>query len=396
LPFWIRFATENGPTVSGAKQTTQPDNVTSQDPARQIRLPQLDLLRFAAAVAVTLYHYVSCYPKGADATAGIVGAVSNVTRYGYLGVDLFFMISGFVILWSSIGRDATSFVISRVSRLFPAFWFSLIFTALLIYFLHDVVPEVDVPALSLRTMLANATMVPAIFDSPLIEGVYWTLEIEMRFYALIFALLLLRQMRHVEAWIYTWLAVSIACLFFKLPWVVNYLALQPYGSFFVAGGLFYLVLAKGSSAPRIAGLVCAAAACVYVSLQQRGQFLTADDTSAIIVPALILVFFGLFALLVSRKSRRAESGVARNLGDLTYSLYLTHATMGLLLYHLLRPYLGLLPTVLAITLVAGAVAWLVTKYVDVPSRKPVTNLLSRLATLVGLRRTTPLPTQSAT
>jgi peptidoglycan/LPS O-acetylase OafA/YrhL len=253
---------------------------------------------------------------------------------------MFFMISGFVILWSSINRDPLGFAVSRFSRLYPAFWTSIAFTALVILLLRDAVPKVTTPPLNARTILANATMMPAIFGARLIEGVYWTLEIELRFYALIFLLLLFRQIRHVEIWLYVWLAVAIAGLFVELPWATTYVALQPYGPFFVAGCLFYLVLSKGLTLPRTLGLGIAAASCVYISLGQRIQFITADRISAFVVPLLILGFFALFAVLSLRKKQSTALPYADSLGALTYPLYLTHAMMGLLLYEVLHQRLG--------------------------------------------------------
>ena len=58
---------------------------------------------------------------------GMVGgttfpAIANVTKYGYLGVNLFLLISGFVILVSSDGKSPRQFVISRIVRLYPTYW----------------------------------------------------------------------------------------------------------------------------------------------------------------------------------------------------------------------------------------------------------------------------------
>ena len=83
---------------------------------------ELDVLRFLAAFSVLLFHLAfrrwnldkvgfTPYPE-----------ISHITKYGYLGVDMFFLISGFVILLSASKRDATSFLISRASRLYPAYW----------------------------------------------------------------------------------------------------------------------------------------------------------------------------------------------------------------------------------------------------------------------------------
>lgn len=361
----------------------------SQVPRNDSRLPALDLLRFMAALAVTLYHYVSCYPLPADEAQPAVAAISAVTRYGYLGVDLFFMISGFVILWSSIHRDGLSFAIGRISRLYPSFWVSLALTILCIYLFADATPRVEVPQLDARTILANMTMVPAVFDAPLIEGVYWTLEIEIRFYALIFLLLLFRQMPHVEMYLHGWLALSIVALFVPMPWVIDYLCIKPYGAFFVAGALFYLVYSRGVTASRIVGLAISAVACAYISIGQRGGFITADTLSAIVVPCLIVIFFATFAMLAVRKDRLPVPGFAYALGALTYPLYLTHAMMGYITYEMLRPRLGLGLTLFVITVLALVMAWIITATVDIPARKPLANLLYRCARTVGLFKASP-------
>ena len=71
------------------------------------RLPALDLLRFFAAAAVMVYHYTYYF---AESGGPELSALEAVTRHGYLGVELFFMISGFVILWSASNRTAKKFV----------------------------------------------------------------------------------------------------------------------------------------------------------------------------------------------------------------------------------------------------------------------------------------------
>lgn len=354
-------------------------------PNRNDRVPALDLLRFIAAVAVTLYHFVSCYPVGADTAIPAIAGVSAVTRYGYLGVDLFFMISGFVILWSSINRDALGFAIGRFSRLYPAFWASVALTILATHLLSGAA-GVTTPRLDLRTIAANATMMPAIFKAPMIEGVYWTLEIEIRFYALIFLMLLVRQMRHVEIALYAWLAVSWLMLLTPMPWIVEYAFLQHYGPFFIGGALFYLGFSRGFNAARVAGLIISAAACTYVSIGQRSQFITADGESAIVVPCLVLLFFGAFAALAILRERLRVPRSAYALGELTYPLYLTHATVGYLVYHILRPKIGVVSAVLVISALAAVLAWLVSVAVDKPARKPVADLLYRGARLFGLAR----------
>jgi peptidoglycan/LPS O-acetylase OafA/YrhL len=354
------------------------------------RLPALDLLRFVAAIAVTLYHFVTCYPVPADAVA--VAAASSVTRYGYLGVDLFFMISGFVILWSSVSRGPVDFAISRISRLYPSFWASIVFTVVCVYWLADAAPRVPLPQLDLRTIAANVTMLPEVLDAPLIETVYWTLEIEIRFYALVFIMLLARQVHRVEPWLYAWLAVSIAALAIPLPWIVRYASLTPYGPFFIAGCLFYLVMSKGASWPRATALAASSIACGYVALDQRSGFITPDARSTFVVPVLIGVFFALFAVLIWRRDLLSASKAPYALGSLTYPLYLTHATMGYVVYELLRPVLGVSISIVAITLLALFIAAAITLIVDIPARKPFAAAMHALADRCGLAARKPQAT----
>ena len=87
-------------------------------PTRRTRLEALDFLRFFAAASVLFYHYYFIGPlQGAWPRTQFVDAA----HWGELGVDLFFVISGFVITLTSEGRSAQAFLAARATRLFPAF-----------------------------------------------------------------------------------------------------------------------------------------------------------------------------------------------------------------------------------------------------------------------------------
>src|SRR5690625_4174458 len=108
------------------------------------------------------------------------------TAYGAVGPELFFIISGFVILMTAWGRSARYYVASRVSRIFPAYWAAVLLTGLL---LLEVWPSGK--NIGVGQWLLNLTMVQDLFDVRHIDSVYWTLWVELRFYLLILVLLVI-------------------------------------------------------------------------------------------------------------------------------------------------------------------------------------------------------------
>ena len=87
------------------------------------RLRVLDLLRFCAALAVVMFHFVETSAWG---TRRAFPALIDFSMFGVYGVRLFFVISGFVILMSAWGRTSGQFVVSRIARLYPAYWASVV------------------------------------------------------------------------------------------------------------------------------------------------------------------------------------------------------------------------------------------------------------------------------
>ncbi len=97
------------------------------------RVFELDLLRFVAAVMVLLYHYTWRAQAIPDLDAPDYPTwINSWSRYGFLGVELFFFISGMVIFHSAANASARGFLLSRVVRLFPAYWVLVTFSFLLV------------------------------------------------------------------------------------------------------------------------------------------------------------------------------------------------------------------------------------------------------------------------
>ena len=94
------------------------------------RLELLDYGRFFAAIVVVLFHYTfNGISNGKITSIAHTQSVIDLTKYGYLGVELFFMISGYVIFFSAKSGSASKFAVGRAVRLYPAYWFAVLFTS---------------------------------------------------------------------------------------------------------------------------------------------------------------------------------------------------------------------------------------------------------------------------
>lgn len=147
------------------------------------RLKSLDALRGLAALAVMLLHYTTDFHKFLAPTRRSAFDLD----YGAYGVHLFFMISGFVILMSAekVG-SARTFLASRFARLYPPYWSAIAFTALILV-LFPLPGGLD-SAKVLHRAVVNLSMFQFWLGVGSIDSVYWTLQVEMSFYLLMFAL----------------------------------------------------------------------------------------------------------------------------------------------------------------------------------------------------------------
>jgi peptidoglycan/LPS O-acetylase OafA/YrhL len=168
------------------------------------RFYEIDLLRFLAALSVVFFHYgFRGYAADNMTTMPYLWA-APFTKYGYLGVHLFFIISGFVILMTASSESARAFMVSRIVRLYPAFWVCCTITFLAILFLGGTRYSA-----SWRQYTINMTMLNNMFGVESIDGVYWSLFVEIKFYCLVLLALLMGQISNVKELLGIWLAAAL-------------------------------------------------------------------------------------------------------------------------------------------------------------------------------------------
>ncbi|MGW3092852.1 acyltransferase family protein [Streptomyces sp. NPDC001102] len=109
------------------------------------RLYAVDGIRLVAALMVAVHHYAGSrrVDQPGNAVWGrpvseVMPTVFRLATYGWIGVEVFFVISGFVICMSCWGRGPREFFVSRVIRLYPAYWFAIVFTTAVVVALPGV------------------------------------------------------------------------------------------------------------------------------------------------------------------------------------------------------------------------------------------------------------------
>lgn len=193
------------------------------------RLQQIDTLRGLAAVSVMLYHYTSLFPRLYPAIGKPVASLS----LGYLGLHLFFMISGFVI-FMTLERTtrASDFLASRFSRLYPTYWCAVLLTTAGLALMGPA--ELQVPW---NHVVINLTMFQRLLHAHDVDGSYWTLFVELLFYAWALLVYLLGGLRRVRLLLYAALLLQLlnGMHWLPLPSLVSTLLILKFVSWFACG-----------------------------------------------------------------------------------------------------------------------------------------------------------------
>ncbi|WP_067906821.1 acyltransferase family protein [Actinomadura rubrobrunea] len=344
--------------------------LASSTPAAQGRLRVLDLLRFVAASAVMLFHFTGVADRrqwGQDPRE--LFPELWFTRFGQYGVDLFFIISGFVILMSVWGRTPGDFAVSRVSRLFPAYWFSVAF-ALAVFAATGLYAEYGPGTENMwQRFLPNLTMLQRGAGVSHMEGLYWTLWVELHFYALI-ALLVWRGVTYNRcvAFMIGWLLLGLYAQEGDSQ-LLKALLIPDWAPNFIAGMAFFLIYAYGSNI--VPWLLVAASWALATAYWPRHieRWLYWHGVHEYVSPAVITAIFLTMALVATHRLDWIRWRRLTVLGALTYPLYLVHLTVLRPVTHYLYPQYGRWQVLAIAVAVALLLAYLVYRLVEQPGQR---------------------------
>ncbi len=349
----------------------------SAAPAGDIRssraLLSIQILRAVAALGV-LFHHTA---HEVAAKTGVVVPLNQLV-VGAAGVDLFFVISGFVMVYASDRLFAAPgasrvFFLRRLARIVPLYWTVTAILVGYIYLAHRIFPP---PFITTEGVFASFLFVPWPLPNGAMAPVHalgWTLNYEMFFYA-VFALAVMLP-RRSAVFVVTTLFMLLVALALLVP------QRQPFAFWFSPiilefcfGMLIALAWRDGRRLPRWASaLLIAAALCGYAGSAMWGPFVAFRALEWGLPGAALVAAFAL-----AREAPPAGP-VARFfgfLGDASYSLYLVHALVIPLVRRLMPAVDGvLMPWLYALALIGASLAAAACSYQWF--ERPITRVLQR-------------------
>lgn len=312
----------------------------------------LDLIRITAASIVLLNHFASYSTNSIPLTMGenrAYGFLSAFYGVGAVGVEIFFVISGFVIA-SSVPENsgfsaAKSFIRRRAQRILPTLWMSSAVSLLALCSIQQEWPSL------LEAFIKSSLLLPM---GPYVDGVVWSLVVEVFFYSLVALTILMSRKNRLETLAAAIAIVSIAYNLILISFTLGLLDyhndvalsilhrfpfklfLLRYGVFFALGVYVSILKRKRCIRTSLLALTCSIF-CVteIVSSSELGFGKTALTVFIWLTCVAVIIVAILPKSKLSMTSQMRLSKPIRFLGDLSYPLYLNHYTLGIVLtYHL--------------------------------------------------------------
>ena len=312
------------------------------------RIDIVDALRGIASLAVCWLHMTQLYPK--DNIVHLSG------KYGGLGVEMFFVISGFIIpfaLYKSdyrVTKDWHTFIKKRIIRIDPPYLVAAIMAAILTY-LAAMTPGYRGEEINFSSMqfLLHLGYLNAIFDYKWFNPVFWTLAIEFQYYLLISIVFPIISAKTIFRSVGI---ISLCCFAFIIPsdiFVFKYLCL------FSVGIVTFQYFAK------------------IIGVREYLLVLTLTSILLILSLGIIAAVTGILTALAIAFVRIEKIRIFHFLGAISYSLYLVHLPIGARFVNILKRFVTTdfeyLLVSLCGVLVSIVAAFLVYNYIEKPAQK---------------------------
>ena len=338
----------------------------------------MDGLRGIAAFLVVLFHLRIAVNETAEEWLWPI--VDKLLSYGYLGVDVFFVISGFVISYSVRNADHTPayllrFGIRRSIRLDPPYWLTIVLELILIKLGLIIFSDLDTPFPSTAKILAHFVYMQNLLGFGNINDVFWTLCYEIQFYIIFVGAFVVTKLTRV--WLGDWQAryfvFSVGTVAFLWSWLIFFgPAENPiHGLFIDRWYQFFIgVLAMQSCHQRSIkpGFLLASV------MMLAGSLLYPENGIHNGITALAAAWVLVLSAQREKMSKWLAGSTIQFMGRISYSLYLIHPVVGWRFVKVVRELFGAdFSPIQAWLVLAGGVgasvasAWLMYRFIELPS-----------------------------
>ncbi len=301
-------------------------------PLPTTRFLYIDSLRGIAALFVVIFHLSEAVSEVSH--PWLPPLIELIFSYGYLGVDIFFVISGFVIFYSVRNAIHTPsflfrFGVRRSIRLDPPYWFTIILELLLIKLGLFLFPELTTPFPSIEKILFHFIYMQDIFRHGNIVAIFWTLCYEVQFYIVLVSSLVVLRFCHLKygeklarrlayigsIFLYV-LSVFIFCNIIETS--LHGLFIDRWFQFFLGFLSVRCVLRKKLDS----SFVIASIFLIFCLL------ISETHSVANITIALTVSWLLVYAGLKDKMRSWLSNSINQFFGQISYSLYLIHPVMG--------------------------------------------------------------------
>jgi len=349
--------------------------------------------RGIAVMLVVSYHFVSRLPHEA---LGSSSPPLLEQQIGKIGVLIFFVISGYLITKSLFATvDVGAFYAKRIARIWPLFAIASVVVYVSTKYIFSPVSLGGEYSFFEEERTFSDLIGSIFFLEDLgfdwMDGAYWSILVELKFYFLIGAFAFLFKGKFVRAFCLFSIIVSVVDIailaFDRTPGAViafdgatslrlvsialHGLFISQYLPFFAIG----VALAAGQKDAMLNALIAVAAACTIIALKDD-NFEHTDNVIFLLIIAVIFAFDN--AILSGR--------IFVWIGNYSYSIYLFHQVLGLSIIKALVPTVGLNAAILLGSLAITIIAWKASDWFEMRYRHRLANLLYKIFSVLQLNR----------
>lgn len=289
------------------------------------RIVGLDIFRFIAALGIILYHYF------------FIGVIQGfydwkvfipVGFFGEFGVDIFFLISGFVILMSTDRKPGVKrFIFGRIKRIYPTFLVCSIFvlgTGMLM--------PGTVAGTLVKNWLNSITFYSDLWGGSPLSSIYWTLMVEVKFYVLVAIVMKTHLWNKYKLVILnTWIIFALINFYWLNNNILQMILVTKYSGHFVIGIILYLYV-RGEKNRFFIPTAVLASWLVFVNMIGytgwiRGLYDKLPYSDIEIFIFMVLIIALLYVSVLSNGTGKITK-VASTLGAWSFPLFLVHADFG--------------------------------------------------------------------